>query len=526
MRWRFEPGTPGRLWLPLDLLEAELGVEAKRIAGGTLELSWFGQEQTVSPDEQISLDDEVAIEVAALLRDGGIRLQLEPGSDGNEQLALQLPAPRFLQLRESIRDGSQRLVLDLSGPTLLPRSDGQLQLPLSNPSAAARALRERGLEAGIDGRRVLLPIEGWSQFSLGKPARLVLDERSNGLAPMAKRPQPFLPAGSGGLQMEQRRLGIRRQNYLVSFVRFDPTAETFNLVPLSRQNMVGLGSLLGLARSQGAVAAINGGFFNRIQALPLGGLRDDGDWLSGPILDRGAIAWAPQELPRFSRVRLNETLISDAGKRIELNAINSGWVSKGVAQYNSLWGPRYKAITGREEAVLVQGQQVARRFNHAELSRGVGLRRGETLVVARGGAPLPLQAGDGVSLERSMVPKAFAELPNLIQGGPLLLNQGKVVLNGKAERFSSAFMRQKAPRSVVGSDGELIWLLAVEGQGNAGPTLRETAELMQKLGLKQALNLDGGSSTRLMVRNRGQSSGRGFGAAIHNGLGIVLSPNR
>ena len=525
VRWRFEPGNPDRLWLPLDLLEAELGVEAKRIAGGNLELSWFGQEQTVNPGEQISLDDEVAVEVGALLRGGGMRLQLEPGSDGNTQLALQLPAPRFLRLRESIREGSQRLVLDLSGPTLLPRSDGQLQLPLSNPTAAARALRQRGLEAGIDGWRVLLPIEGWSQFSLGRPARLVLDERSYQLAPMAKRPQPLLPAGSG-LQMEQRRLGIRRQNYRVSFVRFDPTAETFNLVPLSRQNMVGLGSLLGLARSQGAVAAINGGFFNRIQALPLGGLRDDGDWLSGPILDRGAIAWAPQELPRFSRVRLNETLVNDAGERIALNAINSGWVSKGVAQYNSLWGPRYQAITGREEAVLVQGQTVARRFNHAELRRGVGLRRGETLVVARGGAPLPLKAGDGVSLERAMVPKAFADLPNLIQGGPLLLNQGKVVLNGKAERFSSAFMRQKAPRSVVGTDGELIWLLAVEGQGNAGPTLRETAELMQKLGLKQALNLDGGSSTRLMVRNGGRSSGRGFGAAIHNGLGIVLSPNR
>jgi hypothetical protein len=526
VRWRFEPGNPGRLWLPLDLLEAELGVETKRIAGGSLELSWFGQEQTITSDEQISLDDEVAVEVAALLRQGGMRLQLEPGSEGDEQLALQLPAPRFVRLRESIRDGSQRLVLDLSAPTLLPRADGQLQLPLTNPSAAALALRQRGLEAGIEGKRVLLPVEGWSQFSLGQPARLVLDERSNGLFPMAKRPQPLLPAGSQGLRMEQRRLGIRRQNYLVSFVRFDPTAETFKLVPLSRQNMVGLGSLLGLARSQGAVAAINGGFFNRIQALPLGGLRDDGDWLSGPILDRGAMAWAPQELPSFSRVRLNETLVSDAGARIQLNAINSGWVSKGVAQYNSLWGPRYKAITGREEAVLVQGQQVARRFNHQQLRRGVGLRRGETLVVARGGAPLPLKTGDGVSLERAMVPQAFADLPNLIQGGPLLLNQGKVVLNGKAERFSSAFMRQKAPRSVVGSDGERIWLLAVEGQGNSGPTLRDTAELMQKLGLKQALNLDGGSSTRLMVRGQGRSSGRGFGAAIHNGLGIVLSPNR
>ena len=84
-----------------------------------------------------------------------MRLQLEPGSEGDEQLALQLPAPRFVRLRESIRDGSQRLVLDLSAPTLLPRADGQLQLPLTNPSAAALALRQRGLEAGIEGKRVL-----------------------------------------------------------------------------------------------------------------------------------------------------------------------------------------------------------------------------------------------------------------------------------------------------------------------------------------------------------------------------------
>ena len=89
VRWRFEAGNPDRLWLPLDLLEAELGVETKRIAGGTLELSWFGQEQTISSDEQISLEDEVAVEVAGLLRSGGLRLQLEPGTEGNEQLALQ-----------------------------------------------------------------------------------------------------------------------------------------------------------------------------------------------------------------------------------------------------------------------------------------------------------------------------------------------------------------------------------------------------------------------------------------------------
>jgi hypothetical protein len=49
----------------------------------------------------------------------------------------------------------------------------------------------------------------------------------------------------------------------------------------------------------------------------------------------------------------------------------------------------------------------------------------------------------------------------------------------------------------------------------------ETALLMRKEGLIDALNLDGGSSTGLVVADVHTVKGRGVAAAVHNGLGLV-----
>ena len=522
--WRWRRDTPDQLWLTLDLLESKLGMQRRGNSSDGLTLQWFSSELTVPSHELLQLEDEVAVDVGELLRRNGVRLQLEPAANGDgDRLALTLPSPNFVRLRESRSHGSHRVVLDLTGPALLSRQRDQLELPLGNASAAAIALRRRGVAAGLGNGTVLLPLGQWEQLSLSNPARLVLDRKS---APLAKRATAVVPGIKSGLQLEQRQLGLGHRRFLVSFVRFNPATGPMALVPLSRRNMVGLGSLWHLARAQGAVAALNGGFFNRISALPLGGLRDQGQWLSGPILDRGAIAWNSGELPEFGRVRLKSWIHTNNGSKLPLNALNSGYAQKGLAQYNALWGPRYRAITGGEHGVILNADQVSRTLSPKQLKAGVPLHRGQTLIVARGGSTLPLKPGDTVNLERQITPQSFEPKSFLIQAGPLLLNRGALVLNGKAERFSAPFMRQQAPRSVVASDGQQLWLLAVQGRGNRGPTLRETAKLMQKLGLKQALNLDGGSSTRLMVSGRNGTRGRGIGAAIHNGLGIVLSPTR
>jgi exopolysaccharide biosynthesis protein len=107
-------------------------------------------------------------------------------------------------------------------------------------------------------------------------------------------------------------------------------------------------------------------------------------------------------------------------------------------------------------------------------------------------------------------------------GGPLLLQGGRIVLNGIAEGFSASFLRQGAPRTVIGSDGTQLWLVTLEGAGaGAGPTLGQTASLLQQMGLVDALNLDGGSSTGLVMGGSHRVKGRGVAGSVHNGLGLV-----
>jgi hypothetical protein len=150
----------------------------------------------------------------------------------------------------------------------------------------------------------------------------------------------------------------------------------------------------------------------------------------------------------------------------------------------------------------------------------VVLRPGEQLIVARGGVSVPWQPGELLSLE-SKPTNGVGQKANVLGGGPLLLKDGQVVLNGAAEGFSSGFIAQAAPRTVIGSDGRQLWLITLQGVNNAGPTLLETALLMRQEGLVDALNLDGGSSTGLVLADVHTVKGRGVAAAVHNGLGLV-----
>jgi hypothetical protein len=160
------------------------------------------------------------------------------------------------------------------------------------------------------------------------------------------------------------------------------------------------------------------------------------------------------------------------------------------------------------------------RIDSPSLAAGVVLAPGEELLVARGGANLPWSAGDSISV-RSEPSEPLGLAPFVVGGGPLLLLDGRTVLNGAAELFSPAFMSQGAPRTVVASDGNRFWLITLEGVSQSGPTLAETAELLRQLGLRDALNLDGGSSTGLVMGGTMPVKGRGVAGAIHHGIGLV-----
>ena len=99
-----------------------------------------------------------------------------------------------------------------------------------------------------------------------------------------------------------------------------------------------------------------------------------------------------------------------------------------------------------------------------------------------------------------------------IGGGPVLLKDGEVVNSWKAELLygdgaDDKMPEARHPRTAIGVTAEgCIVLFVCEGRGMtdgvAGMTFAEEASALKKLGCTQALNLDGGGSSCLLVNGQ------------------------
>ncbi|MDP5119172.1 MAG: phosphodiester glycosidase family protein [Prochlorococcaceae cyanobacterium MAG_34] len=521
-RWLWVGGlgnTPQQLWIPLEVLENQLGVTSRSRSDGALDLEWFGQELKVPASAQRSLEDEVAVEVSGLFGRIGVGLRQE-----GSLLSLELARPQLLQVRSSNPGPVKRIVLDLGGPATIGRDDAGLVVDLLSRSDQQALLGSLGLQAQQDSTGLRLKPSAAKLtrvFSLGEPNRVVIEWPDHGAASRPDSPAPIDPRLQALLGKELQWDRLVRQGVRINAIRIDPLNASLQLRPLARPGaMEGLSSLVQLANQQQAWVAINGGYFNRVKRLPLGALKQDGRWLSGPILNRGVAAWDERTMPRFGRLQLSEWVVGPGALRLPVAVVNSGYVQRGISRYTADWGPNYRALSGSETGLLIQGGLVRQQFGPSELDAGVPLRGDDLLLVGRGGSELPWGLGDRLQIE-SRPSSNLGLATHVIGGGPLLLQAGRIVLNGAAENFSSAFLNQGAPRTVLARDDRQIWLITLEGIQDSGPSLGETAALLQQLGLQDALNLDGGSSTGLVLGGSLQVKGRGVAGSVHNGVGLV-----
>ena len=522
--WRGSGTEPEELWLPLEVLESRLGFRrVSRLDGEALE--WFGRTVALTALATRSLGDEVGLEVSDWLAATGVRAQVR-----EKTLELRLPLPKVNNLRRGKGSTADRLVLDLNGPALVQRLNGDLLLELKLSRTQQRQLKAWGLSPQLH-RHGGLVLKGQAtklrSLSLASPWRVVLDGvQTGGRRPVQRARLPLRnPAVAEwlrrGFVLEQRtiKVGVKPIQVFRAGGRLSRLGITLQPLVKAEQQQ-GLRFLPQLSQPAGALVAVNGGFFNRINQLPLGAVRHQGVWLSGPILNRGVIAWGSSGDLQFGRLRLNQTLQVNNGRRWSLMALNSGYVQKGLSLYTPAWGPRYRALSGEEEALLIRGGRVEATVDKNSLQRGIAIPKDAELVVARGRTPLPARPGDRIQVtERSLSP--LAQQPNVLGGGPLLMQNGHVVLNGRQEGFSPGFMSLAAPRTVVAQGPSGQWLMTLRGAAGSDPTLVETALAAQQLGLRDALNMDGGSSTTLVVAGRTVMNGRSSTPRVHNGLGLI-----
>ncbi len=334
-------------------------------------------------------------------------------------------------------------------------------------------------------------------------------------------------------------------------------ADAVSLAPIwpdDENDLAGIAPI-GETASQAQVAAVlNGGFFNRNNKTPLGAIRQGGRWVSGPILNRGAIAWDDQGNVAMDRLQLNEVLVATKPRpspaqtnppisnenaateaqppkpaEFPLISLNSGYLKAGFSRYSRDWGKSYVPLTDNEVLIYVKNGVVIEQKETQLAGEGqFPIPQGNPLVtflvVARsnrtGAAKLPV--GTRLRLQQQVSPPALADYPQGLGGGPLLIQDGEVILDAAVEGFSKAFINQRAPRSAAASfaNGNFALVTVHERVGGKGPTLAELAQLLQSIGAQDALNLDGGSSTQLLLGGQIINRNPRSAASVHNGLGV------
>lgn len=290
--------------------------------------------------------------------------------------------------------------------------------------------------------------------------------------------------------------------------------------------------LSAMAARSGAVAAINGDFFDMYHTnAPYGVEVASGQLLKGPIFSwvRAAGVGADR-VGRLAEMHLTGAIAMPDGE-YPLSGLNQhNIVANGVGMFTTAWGPapRARAVEGaaavRELTVqngVVVGESGAAGSGWIAADSFVLLGRDE------GAAALSrLTIGSPVSVRYAPNVDVAAPFNFALGGREVLLRDGQI---------PDLDDRDAEPRTAVGfsANGRVMFMATVDGrqQGSSGLTLRELAELMQSIGADDALNLDGGGSTTMLARKAGewrseivnQPSG-GRERPVPNGIGIFVAP--
>lgn len=132
---------------------------------------------------------------------------------------------------------------------------------------------------------------------------------------------------------------------------------------------------------------------------------------------------------------------------------------------------------------------------------------GDTVLEA--GWPIPVGSAAGSGAGSSPRSAAGTDEGALVGGLPVLLRDGRRV-GGLMVEENPGFAASRHPRTAVGwtPATDRLWLVVVDGrQGeySSGMTLPELTRLFEALAVTEALNLDGGGSSVLVMRGRAVS---------------------
>lgn len=302
---------------------------------------------------------------------------------------------------------------------------------------------------------------------------------------------------------------------------------------------LGLIQLSQKVRESGALAGINGNHYydygHHINAItlgidaarvpglffgdPIGWFVSDGQELSPPAFNRAALIVTADGQITIEKVFA--TGVTLAGRRLTWEAVNAPKQEGVPCFYNSVFGAETEMSDTHVDLAIAKGQVFA-------ISREGGLPIPFT------GFVLSLPAGDATWIDDAIVgqpvavsnnlPASYGRVVQAMACGPHLVREGQMAIDFVAEDFGeqdSTVMSFFLPRTVESYDAARSFMMLRDGlltigvvsgaamgygpvQESGGMTFGELAQLALDLGAEHAYALDGGGSSSIAVRHRGE----------------------
>lgn len=289
---------------------------------------------------------------------------------------------------------------------------------------------------------------------------------------------------------------------VVNYLEIDFKRSLEVKLALAQDRVFGAERVSDLAKRTGAIVAVNGAYFAS-NGRPLGVLMIDGELISEPYANRTAVGLGPQgavmdNVGFTGEVRVGGELLTT------ISGLNRPRLQDELIVYTEVYGTKTNTNVHGYEVAVVDGvvTRIQPEGNSTIPPGGIVLSaHGEKRQYLQ-----TLQVGDKVEVSLELQPNwADLGITQIIGGGPRLVRAGRLEITGEAERFQDDILKGRAPRTAIGITPEQkLLLVTVNGRQpgiSVGMTLEELGNLLIDLGAQEAMNLDGGGSTTMVIRN-------------------------
>lgn len=262
-----------------------------------------------------------------------------------------------------------------------------------------------------------------------------------------------------------------------------------------------------------APVAVNGGFF-AYEGAAVGAVKLSNQWIRPPWKNRTAIGFSKDGKAKIDNLRGTTRLVFGNGSSVSIAGLNSHPIKNAVTVLTPHFAGGYK-LKPDEIALFVDKGEIHRLKNNGTVS----ISPEGFLIVANGSArasieEIPLSptkriAGEDIvtatsaRLEVVTTPSDWQNYPTILGAGPRLVRNGQVHTTEVDEEFRPDVTR-RGPRTAIGIDKAGNYFLVVVKGGleySTGLTLPELGQEMKALGAVDAINLDGGASVALVVKD-------------------------